>query len=413
MSPKGNHYRSNQKAPVASGALADCILPKDLMICILTRLPVKSIHRFKSVCKPWCKRFSTAKFMKMHHAQLSENLENQAVIIYSLDGKQDHSMSLFQIESNEAKITKLDHPFPQILYGMDFVGSCYGLLCLSYPSNGKMVSLWNPSLNLRKYLPLPNLEVRDPETGSLGFLYDSEGGDFKVVRIISRKELGVVVEVYSCNSDSWTTIELDFPFGVLGYKNSVVVNGNPYWFAMIDDTKVDGNMGLVWFDVREMVFKVVPHSHGLDLEDGENVEALVDWKGALAVLVCKKNDERVSSLDVWVSDDVGIWRKHHSFGPIDLKVHSFLQCSKSGKIIGECLDGKLFVFDPENGGCVKEIVIDEAQNGSFQIYRYTESLACVKGMCKEEVKTEEEIQKEEEEIDCIVDKLMMYYTGPE
>ncbi|KAL6537813.1 hypothetical protein OROMI_025456 [Orobanche minor] len=166
--------------------------------------------------------------MKLHHVQLSENPENQAVIIYSLDGKQDHAMSLFKIESNEAKITKLDHPFPQVFYGMDFVGSCYGLLCLSYPSDRKMVSLWNPSLNLRKYLPLPNLEVRDFETGSLGFVYDSEADDFKVVRIISRKEMGVVVEVYSCNSDSWTTIELDFPFRVLGYENSVVVNGNPY-----------------------------------------------------------------------------------------------------------------------------------------------------------------------------------------
>ncbi|KAL3634819.1 hypothetical protein CASFOL_021873 [Castilleja foliolosa] len=72
MPPKRNHRQKNNKPSIAdagSGAMSDCVLPQDIMFNIVTRLPVKSIHRFKAVCKPWCKLFATPKFMKSHHAQ--------------------------------------------------------------------------------------------------------------------------------------------------------------------------------------------------------------------------------------------------------------------------------------------------------------------------------------------------------
>ncbi|KAL3628726.1 hypothetical protein CASFOL_027772 [Castilleja foliolosa] len=352
--------------PPLSAALADCVLPQDIMFCIVTRLPVKSIHRFKAVCKPWCKLFTTPKFMKMHHAQLSQN---QSVMV--LAPNLGFTFALF--DTNEKKPTNLADPFPEVLFGMQFIGCCNGLICVSYLPFLQVIELWNPALKLNKSLKWPKLAVRDTTSRvSLGFGYDNEGDDFKLVRIVvsvgEKKKMRVEAEVYSCNSDSWETIKVGLKFVVWWPKNDAIVNGNPYWVAW-----ADGNEVLVWFDMSKSVFNAVPLS-SLEIGQVDNLP-LVDWKGSLAALVCEK-EEKVLSLDVMVFDDVGkIWTKNHTFGPIGLKVERVLQCFQNGKIIGECLeDGKLFVFDTENGG-VKEIVIDGARKGSYQVYGYTESLA--------------------------------------
>ncbi|KAK6148417.1 hypothetical protein DH2020_019329 [Rehmannia glutinosa] len=329
--------------------MANCVFPEDIMLCILTRLPVKSILRFKSVCKPWCKLIETPMFMKIHHQRFSNDPKNQAVIIYSLSGYHYHTMSLFKIESDEKKPTNLDHPYPEIFFRMDFIGCCNGLICMGCPPLGQGIVLWNPAMKLFNSVRLSKVDFGVPEMVSLGF----------------------------------GTIKVGFHFRVLWTKNDAIVNGNPYWVAKIDENenaKCQLGEVLVWFDVKKLAFKIVLLS-GLNLGEGSEVP-LVDWRGSLAALVCKKNNKIVESLDVWVFDDSEqIWRNNHTFGPIEVKVDRFLQCSKNWKILGECPNGKLFVFDPSTGR-VKEIVIDEARKRSFEIYGYTESLAYIKGMEK-------------------------------
>ncbi|KAL3628730.1 hypothetical protein CASFOL_027776 [Castilleja foliolosa] len=389
MPPKRNHRPKNNKQSISgpvSGAMADCILPQGIMFSIVTRLPVKSIHRFKCVCKPWLKLFSSPKFMKAHHTQLSQNPENQSVMVYCFSEKNGNTMSLYRTELNWENPNILDHPFPKWLQPMDFVGGCNGLICLSYPPLGQWIELWNPALKKAKSLPSPKLKAVRPAMVSIGFGYDDESDDFKVVRIVSvdkekkKKKISVGVEVYSVNSNSWKTINVGFQFSVLETRNDVVVNEkNLYWVAKVDKDD-DENEVLLWFDVKKMKFKVVSLS-SLNLD--EEQVAFVDWKGAIAALVCNSNDERVLSLDVWVFDDSReIWIKNRSFGSIELKVDRFLRCLKSGEIVGECPDGKLFVLDENNGSVKNEIVIDDSHKRSFEIYEYTESLAYVQGMKK-------------------------------
>ncbi|KAL3628708.1 hypothetical protein CASFOL_027754 [Castilleja foliolosa] len=380
MDPK--RIRKNSESP-AAGAMADCILPEDIMLCILTRLPVKSIHRFKSVCKPLREVFSSPDFAKMHRAQFPLNPENQSVVIYGRKYNYDHTISLLKIQSDEEKKpTKLAIPSHQMSYHAEFIGCCNGLLCMAIPHLGELIDLWNPALNnMSIHLPLPNLKVTDEEWVSIGFGYNEEADDFKVIRIVdlarNKKKIRIGVEVYSGNSDSWSTIDVGFHFTVTVKRNEAIVNGNPYWIANVEDKPV-----LVCFDVREMVFKIVPLPYRIFKEVDDWLFA--DWKGDLGALVCNnKNGERAFSIDVLVFDDVGNigWTKNHRFEPIELRIYRVLQCSKNGKIlVGECFhDEKVFVFDTENGG-FEEIVIDGTLNVSFQIYGYTESLAYIEGM---------------------------------
>ncbi|KAE8674654.1 putative F-box protein [Hibiscus syriacus] len=48
-------------------------LPEMLVLEILSKLPVKSLTRFRCVCKPWSSSFETPHFITKHH---QNNLKN-------------------------------------------------------------------------------------------------------------------------------------------------------------------------------------------------------------------------------------------------------------------------------------------------------------------------------------------------
>lgn len=324
-------------------------------------------------------------------------------------------MSLLKIESDEKKPTDLVHPFPEIFFRMNFIGSCNGLLCMGCPPLGQAIVLWNPATKLYKFLRLSKVDFGVPDMVSLGFGYDEEGDDFKVLRVVCLKgeKIRVGVEVYSSKSDSWKKIKLGFQFHVFRTKNDAIVKGNPYWLAKVDESgRGNSNHVMVWFDVREMAFKKMSLAN-IDAKEGTQIP-LVDWKGCIGALMSSENnDKKGSDVYVWVYDEgEKVWNLKGRFGPVELKVATCMQCSKNGKIIGFCLDGKIFVFDPENGW-VKVIKMEEAQACSYEVYGYSESLTCIRGMLPVVVKKEEEVvvtNNEEDEDYGSNGTLMSYLT---
>ncbi|KAL3642421.1 hypothetical protein CASFOL_013236 [Castilleja foliolosa] len=155
--------------------MANSVFPEDLMLCILSRLPVKTIVRFKTVCKP-CQEIS---------------FPSSILIILK-----------------RSPLYILDHPFAHAQnIKLDTVGCCNGLFCIL---RGQEVVLWNPATKMSKTVPLkdcgPNKMV------SLGFGYDAIVDDFKVVMIVANGEnMNLTsVEIYSVNLDSWITVDVGF-----------------------------------------------------------------------------------------------------------------------------------------------------------------------------------------------------------
>ncbi|KAH6798970.1 hypothetical protein C2S51_035454 [Perilla frutescens var. frutescens] len=386
MPPKRNQNRrkphsksaTNTKENAVENTIGNCVLPQDLMVAILARLPVKSLVRFKSVCKPWFNLFSNPKFIKIHHDLFSQ------------------APKTFAMQSHLLKCPSLGiEPGKKIPAGVlaanpveIFLDTCRGLVCLGRPLFNREIILWNPATNLWKSLPLSKIDFGAAEMVSLGFGCNAEGDDYKVVRIfcLKGKKMKVGVEVYSSKSDSWKTIGVGFKFKVFYSKNHVIVNGNPHWIANIDEKSkiVEGkdSQVLLGFDSTRMSFKILPLPR-VEALGIEPVLPFVDWKGCVGGLVCVKRDgDWLEWIDVWVYDEgAKKWMRKERFGGIEVQVDRCLDCSKSGKIVGGCTDGKkVFVFDPSNKSVVGVGEVSKANRVCFQMLAYNESLGYVKGM---------------------------------
>lgn len=126
------------------------IQAEDIITNILSRLPVKSISRFRCVSKTWCKLLNNPHFIK---TQLNHALQNNvfSLLVLSLrmgasicDNNYDiYSVDYDSITSTYRKSVKIGYKFePNYTTSFDFWGSSSGLICFS--SRG-VVCLWNPT----------------------------------------------------------------------------------------------------------------------------------------------------------------------------------------------------------------------------------------------------------------------------
>ncbi|KAM7497593.1 hypothetical protein LguiA_022007 [Lonicera macranthoides] len=135
-------------------------IPPELLIDILTRLPVKTLLRYTSVSKSWHSLITSPSFIATH-LNNQRNLNNQTPFLLF--------RHCTQVEANED---------PWI------VGTCDGLVCLS---SSDIVALWNPSLRKSLILPKPSLQShglipRDIRT-CIGFGIHPVTNDCKIVRL--------------------------------------------------------------------------------------------------------------------------------------------------------------------------------------------------------------------------------------
>ena len=199
-----------------------------------------------------------------------------------------------------------------------FVGSCNGILCFSdYRSfEFKDVYLWNPSI--RKFKKLPDTCLTHLFNVSLGFGFDSQNNDYKVVRI-SRSTAKPMpppdVEVYFLSSDSWKRVGLGISWrsNVVFHKFNCTltfpfVSGNLHWMIeMIEGGGQERRFTsmILSFDVDSEKFKELPLP---DDEGGCITKCLTSFKEQLALIKFGYGVQPHSLLcSIWVMGDS--WNK--------------------------------------------------------------------------------------------------------
>ncbi|KAK9289337.1 hypothetical protein L1049_007492 [Liquidambar formosana] len=121
-------------------------LPHDVVIEILSRLPVKTLLRFRCVCKSWYATITHPSFITTHLNRISS---------YNNHGYLQNS----SFDPNE-KSKWFETPFNcRPSYYLNLVGSVNGILCLVDERTyfgSRTVYLWNPSIRKFKILPSPS-----------------------------------------------------------------------------------------------------------------------------------------------------------------------------------------------------------------------------------------------------------------
>lgn len=204
-------------------------LPEDIVIKILSHLPVQSLLRFKSVCKSWCNAIDSIALAKSH---LQNQLKN------TNDHHEDDLILQIDIWPSEMSISKgtcksyeLDFP--------EFFNDRFGLLAVTGPVNG-LICLWknnlnsdsisvavcNPCIGKIKILPAtPVTRCMLPLQCKIGFGYDYIRQEYKVVQLTLSEEGQVYVEVYSPTTNTWRQVVTNvFDDEVLAFQTMVMNN---------------------------------------------------------------------------------------------------------------------------------------------------------------------------------------------
>lgn len=100
------------------------ILPRDIMMDILSRLPVNSLLRFRHASMPFYSLIDTSEFIKLHLNCLTKTNSNPSFIFRGRNSTNTLSTSLDLLDN----VLQLDKPFKSSNKMTQVVGSCKGLL---------------------------------------------------------------------------------------------------------------------------------------------------------------------------------------------------------------------------------------------------------------------------------------------
>ncbi|XP_074281099.1 F-box/kelch-repeat protein At3g23880-like isoform X1 [Silene latifolia] len=244
-------------------------LPFDLITQnILTRLPIKSVVRFKLVSKLWYSTLSSSKFGHTHFKFHHPSSPTLSLLIRSND--KFHFLSCESDEQFDVKLVSFEVDIDVGNEILVLVGTCNGLVCLGSSSGGLFI-LWNPiTHDFRKYL--------DPEISKFftrgwmvtwGFGYVSDSDDYKIVRICKQvKGQSFRLHVFSVRFDKWRRIDNDSSHDFSGlmttehlynlYRPGVLVNDTLYWMGGVPLIHEESERKIMSFNLALEVFNTFP-----------------------------------------------------------------------------------------------------------------------------------------------------------
>jgi F-box interacting protein len=346
-------------------------IPRDLLMLILARLPVKSLFCLRCVTKEFRSLFSNnfiATVINNNHDDKGYHLIYHSSGHYSL-----HHLKTY----DEYLRFKIPSGIPELL-----VNSCNGLSCLFGRPN--VVVLWNPLI--RKFLTLPEPLVPDKNGVSEHFQYahglgfDRRNNDYKVVRLVYRRrelhhmregdDLIIVpgeAEVFSLSKRYWRRVngptvwapEITYSWSVTGPTRLVsktqlpaYVNGVIHWICHGE---------LLLFNVSDEVFCQMKLPDGLRFR----IRAIAACGGSL--WACAYQDDHCG---VWVMKEYGVtesWIKHTVIYDPDFMIREPVSLSSGGELLVSTKAGELLFCNrqPQETKKLGDVYLDKCTDHSL------------------------------------------------
>ncbi|KAL3532084.1 hypothetical protein ACH5RR_005605 [Cinchona calisaya] len=295
--------------------MTECInsfqLPEDVILEIFSRLPVKSLLRFRSVCKYWCPDFVAKHF---HHQTNQEKLFVHCHHVYDSN---HHALSFFPDDYLAGISSDFQHHIPTPTSFSAVLGPMDGLVFLYDDHN--LMAIWNPETKEVKHL-LPLLVQSPASSESLlslyspifGFGKDPSCNDFKIKNY-------TVSNLCNCNT---------------------YLDGFYYWRAI-------SNCKIFAFDVRIEIFSEIKTPDAFKSMQRK----LALYKDCLAIYAYNRRAHELSDIRVMEVEESRT--KKMTVGPL-LNISSVLGYWKNGEIAIKTRRLRPALFHPDD---TKEIRI--------------------------------------------------------
>ncbi|KAJ9552140.1 hypothetical protein OSB04_016185 [Centaurea solstitialis] len=291
----------------------------DLMIDILSRLPVRTIIHCKLVCKKWRNLVSDSSFVNLHlfrssHAtgliihQNIKYLRDLGILKWvEIEDKADHHHLHHEkiIDLNTIPVFQNSH--------ISQMGSVNGLICLWHSSPGHdNTYICNPITREILILPTPpQYHDHCSIEFAYGFGVSSLTGEYKVVRTLNRKiqlngnkfKMVSEAEVYSLGTGQWRTLG-GVPCWLYESDVGAVLNDCCHW--ILSDYE-DAAERICTFDLNLETFQLFPTPPFDATEEvDDRVQSLAVLKGCLCI-----SDGNHAQFTVWVMKEYGIKKSWH------------------------------------------------------------------------------------------------------
>lgn len=219
------------------------LLDDNLLMEILSWLPLKPLKQVRCVCKFWNSLITSPQFAKLRQQRSADIC---LMFGYPDNDSGQYSASSCSVSSfleNHSRIVAASRHEPQLrplnkkyLFAeYRFIGTCYGLISLLNVLYDLLdqkycyrISLWNPTLNSisQEWQPLYSVEKR-----TFGFGYDYFSNTFKVVAVNGTQ----MMEVYNMGGNSWRSIKSSYAFpNTQQEQDGVYLSGTLNWVGLRD-----------------------------------------------------------------------------------------------------------------------------------------------------------------------------------
>ncbi|KAJ4714220.1 F-box protein [Melia azedarach] len=347
---------------------------EDVVYAVLVMLPVKSLIRFRCVCKSWDALIKDPKFISKH---LKNDNKIRLIVTYTVVDEEDQfaypteAFHLF-IDETLKDLTREDLDPHQPICG--YFGGPYEGVFSIFGINNRL-HLWN--LATKEHRPLPKCKTNFPRYTRIfrtntGFGWDPNTYEYKFILLFTlwdQKRNALYdfshVSVYTLSTNSWKNFE--------SFKSShyhmpcsfdcTYLDGFCYWLLQF---RSNGHRVLLSFHLGEEVFQEI---QGPPLP--ESTEVAFGLNGnSLSLLIL---DNKASCLEIWTLKENN-WFKQLTAGPF-VGIFKPLGFWKNDAFFVESHSNQILLYDPH----MDEMRDLGIKSSYFSVYHYTESLIPIKG----------------------------------
>ncbi|KAL5726361.1 hypothetical protein ACHQM5_009409 [Ranunculus cassubicifolius] len=352
-------------------------LPHELVIDILSRLPIKHLWKFRFVCKYWYKLLTIDhNFAQLHCDRSIKSNPNPSILTvvdtqelsrFNLHerfrvlelGERSRFSFLSDDDSCDEK-EKKDVEFP--LYKLKFsnsvvYGICNGLVCGSYNGENE-VYIWNPFTKEHIIITYSTTTPRFlgySRMTSFGFGYHQDTKVYKVVKVFRESDFQASdhhshVSVYTLGVDSsWRDLELKEDIPCIMGNGNPLVNGVLHWLGIRSGSFSIST--IVGFDLKEEVFREMLLPNGVNFGVWSTSAKLGELGGFLCLFYgyCGEN------VQIWAMNEYGVsnsWTKYIKIGRPEVRGSFFYLeplgvVAHNGEIIVQKSLVELILYEPK------------------------------------------------------------------